>query len=364
MRRHLFRCVALSTSLLSLAILLFAGSGGELALPGYRYRFPRDYFSHPSYQTEWWYYTGNLQSNDGAAFGFELTFFRTHSGASKSTEHNSVWLPSEIYIAHFAITDVPDHRFYHDERVNRGGPGLAGIDADQAKIWNGNWSARFLSYEPVRQRLEAVTSSAHLVLTLTSQKPAVIHGLDGVSQKGPKPGEASHYYSFTRIAVSGALSLNGRNYNVSGMAWMDREFFSAVPGDPVAGWDWMCIQLENGEELMLYRLHLNDGSISSYSSATFVPASGKSEFLDSSRFSLTPLKTWHSAATGANYPVSWKVEVRSKSLHLLLTTPVEQQELVNHVTRNYWEGLVRYSGTEKGKPIAGDGYLEMTGYER
>ena len=360
----LFHGAARSAGVFFLAALLFAGSSGELALPGYRYQFPRDYFSHPSYQTEWWYYTGNLTSAEGAAFGFELTFFRTHSRASQDTEHNPLWFPSEIYIAHFAITSVHDRRFYHHERVNRSGPGLAGVDEGQAKIWNGNWSTRFLSYEPVRQRLEAVTSNAHLLLTLTSQKPVVIHGLDGVSPKGPKPGEASHYYSLTRIAASGALSLDGRNYKVSGLAWMDREFFSAVPGDPVSGWDWMCIQLNNREELMLYHLHGDDGSISPFSSATFVTANGRSEFLDSRQFTLTPRKKWHSSATGADYPISWEIDVPSKDLHLLLTTPVAQQELVNRITRNYWEGLVRYSGTEKGRPITGDRYLEMTGYDR
>ena len=364
MRTVPFHRAARAVGVFFLAALLFGGSSGELALPGYRYEFPRDYFSHPSYQTEWWYYTGNLASNDGATFGFEVTFFRTHSRASESTEHNPVWFPSEIYIGHFALTDVRNRRFYHQERVNRSGPGLAGIDANQGKIWNGNWSARFLSYEPIRQRLEAVSSNAHLLLTLASQKPVVIHGVNGVSQKGPKPGEASHYFSLTRVAASGALSLNGRNYTVSGRAWMDREFFSDVPGDPVSGWDWMCIQLNNDEELMLYRLRLKDGSISPFSSATFVSADGTSQFLDSRRFSLTPLKTWHSADTGADYPISWNIEVPSKELHLLLTTPVVQQELVNRVTRNYWEGLVRYSGTEKGQPVAGKGYLEMTGYDR
>jgi predicted secreted hydrolase len=360
----LFHRVVRSAGVFFLAGLLFGGSGGELALPGYHYQFPRDYFLHLSYETEWWYYTGNLISAEGDAFGFEVTFFRTHSRTFGDTERNPVWFPSEIYIAHFAITDVHNRRFYHHERVNRSGPGLACVDASHGKIWNGNWSARFLSYEPVGQRLEAVTPNAHLLLTLTSQKPVVIHGLDGVSQKGPQPGEASHYYSLTRIAASGALSLNGHNYKVSGLAWMDREFFSTVPGDPVSGWDWMCIQLNDGEELMLYRLHLKDGSISSFSSATFVAANGQSQFLGSGQFSLTPLKTWHSSATGANYPVSWEIEVPSKNLHLLLTTPVPQQELVNQVTRNYWEGLVRYSGTEKGQPLAGDGYLEMTGYDR
>jgi predicted secreted hydrolase len=336
-----------------------------LALPGYQYRFPRDHFSHPSYQTEWWYYTGNLSTGDGRQFGFELTFFRFRpNDSSGKTEPNRVWFPGEIYIAHFAVTDIADRRFYHLERVNRAGPGLAGVDEGQGRIWNGNWSARWLSFQPIRQQLQAVSANARLVLTLNSLKPIVIHGKNGVSQKGPKPGEASHYYSLTRVAASGTLSFEGRNFEVSGLAWMDREFFSSVEGDPVAGWDWMSIQLNTNEEVMLYRLRLNDGTVSGYSSATFVDAGGKSEFLDSRQFSIQPLQTWRSPATGAGYPVAWEIELPSKQLRLRLTAAATDQELINKTTRNYWEGAVRYTGSESGTAVTGVGYLEMTGYGR
>jgi predicted secreted hydrolase len=185
-----------------------------------------------------------------------------------------------------------------------------------------------------------------------------------VSRKGPKPGQASHYYSLTRITASGRLSLEGKDYKVSGQAWMDREFFSSVPGDTTAGWDWICIQLNNNQELMLYRLRAQDGSFSPYSSGTFVDENGRTEFLPWTQFSLKPTKQWHSPITGGDYPVEWRVEVPEKELDLKLTTALEDQELVNKATRSYWEGAVEYTGTEGGSAVSGVGYLEMTCYDR
>jgi predicted secreted hydrolase len=337
----------------------------QLALPGYRFEFPRDHFAHPDYQTEWWYYTGNIATVAGRRFGFEVTFFRFHpdQGADNSTT-NPTWDPAQIYIAHFALTDITGLRFFHQERVNRKGPGIAGADEKQQKVWNGNWSAKWLSFAPARQELLAVNNNAILRLELDSRKPPVIHGHDGVSQKGPKPGEASHYYSLTRIKAEGHLTFEGIEYQVTGQAWMDREFFTSVPGDSIAGWDWMCIQLDSNEELMLYRLRLKDGSLSAYSSGTFVNTVGLSETLSSSQFSIKPVRMWRSSQTGGTYPVEWDIDVPSRQLHLRLTPVLNQQELVNRVTRSYWEGAVRYHGTEAGSAANGVGYLEMTGYER
>ena len=358
----------MKSSAILLALALVFGStqrAGELALPNYRYQFPRDHFSHPDYDTEWWYFTGNLKATDGHEFGFEVTFFRFRpEERNNDSLRNPVWDSDQVYIAHFALSDVTSGRFYHQERLNRPGPGVAGVDANQRIIWNGNWQVRWLSFEPIEQDLEAVDEDAQIRLKLTSQKPIVINGKNGVSQKGPRRGEASHYYSLTRIAASGKVTIEKKEYSVTGLAWMDREFFSNVTGSLTQGWDWMCVQLNSNEELMLYRLRLKDGSISSYSSGTFVDAHGATEFLDHSQFSLAPLRTWHSPVSGTDYPVEWEVSVPSKSLVLRLTTPLAKQELDNRVTQSYWEGAVRYSGTEAGKKTGGVGYLEMTGYDR
>jgi predicted secreted hydrolase len=358
------RLIRVYAFIAALALTLPALSADELALPGYRFRFPRDHFDHPSYQTEWWYYTGNLESAEGRRFGFEVTFFRFHPDDSGISKRNLVWYPSQIYIGHFALSDLTGKHFYHRERLNRAGPGLAGIDTEQKTVWNGNWSARWITFEPARQQLEAVSPEAHLRLDLVSKKSIVIHGQDGLSRKGPKPGEASHYYSLTRIAASGGLSLEGQDYKVSGQAWMDREFFSSVPGDTTAGWDWICIQLNNNQELMLFRLRAKDGSFSPYSSGTFVDENGRTDFLPLTQFSLTATKHWHSPVTGGDYPVEWRIKVPGKQLDLTLTTALPAQELINKATRSYWEGAVDYTGTEAGSAVRGVGYLEMTGYDR
>jgi predicted secreted hydrolase len=361
---HVFAMCRLLAVVLALTFLP-PSAADRLARPGYHFEFPRDHFSHPEYQTEWWYYTGNLATSAGRQFGFEVTFFRFHQpDAPAAAERNPVWDPSQIYIAHFALTDINEQRFYHQERVNRRGPRLAGASESEREIWNGNWSARWLSFTPIRQELQAVSEQATLRLSLLSKKPPVIHGQGGVSMKGSKPGEASHYYSLTRIATSGTLKFEGNDYQVTGEAWMDREFFTAVPDDPVRGWDWMCIQLDSNEELMLYRLRLKDGTISPYSSGTLIDAAGRATPLRASDISLKPGRTWHSAETGGDYPTEWDITVPSKDLKLRLTTPLQKQELVNGVTRSYWEGAVRYHGIEAGTEVNGQGYLEMTGYER
>jgi predicted secreted hydrolase len=357
--RILFRLLSL------LCVVGAAQQAGQLALPGYQYEFPRDHFSHPEYDTEWWYFTGNVKAADGHEFGFEVTFFRAHPDEQNhDSVRNPVWNADQIYIAHFALSDITAGKFYHQERLNRPGPGIAGVDASQRIIWNGNWQVRWLSFDPIEQELEAVDQDTQIRLKLKSRKPIVINGRNGVSQKGQLRGEASHYYSLTRIAASGNLAVHGKKYEVAGLAWMDREFFSNVQGSRTQGWDWMCIQLDTNEDLMLYRLRLKDGSISPYSSGTFVDAQGKAEFLDNSKFSLDPLRTWHSPISSSDYPIEWNISIPSKSLALHLTTPLPQQELDNRVTESYWEGAVRYNGTEAGKKTGGIGYLEMTGYDR
>ena len=196
-------------------------AGYELALPGYHYRFPRDHFKHPAYQTEWWYYTGNIRANDGRRFGFELTFFRQAISRDQDT---SVWHMDDLYMAHLALSDLRGHRFYHDERINRAGPGLAGVDENAALIWNGNWQVKIGSDD---QSLSATDDQFAIQFDLKPAKPPVIHGRDGISQKASGAGHASHYISFTRLLTSGNIELNGVTYQVQGTTWMDHEFFSA-----------------------------------------------------------------------------------------------------------------------------------------
>jgi predicted secreted hydrolase len=324
------------------------------ALPGYRYQFPADHFNHPAYQTEWWYYTGNLHDSSGHRYGFELTFFRQALQLPKSAIDSTgpVWRPDQIYLAHLALTDIGGHSFYHTERLNRAGPGLAGADLNSRKYWNGNWQVYWKNLATAEQQLQAVCERFTLTLDLAPLKPPVIHGENGVSQKGPMIGEASHYISFTRLSANGRL--NG--LSVAGVAWMDHEFFTQPANSTVAGWDWFAIQLANNEELMLYRLRTKSGEISPYSSGTYIDAKGLAHHLKAAQIALTPGRLWH------KYPVEWQIAVPSLGLQLAERPTLDNQEISTPASPapSYWEGAVTYAGVIHSQPIRGLGYLEIT----
>src|ERR1700693_4444554 len=219
------------------------------ALPGYHYEFPRDHFNHPEFQTEWWYYTGNLKSNDGRHFGFELTFFR--QAVSRDLAKTAAWDVKDVYLAHLALSDLDGGKLYHAERTNRSGPGIAGIDETRRRIWNGNWQ---IIWEKGAQELQAIDERFQLRLSLRSAKPPVVHGEDGVSQKAAGAGRASHYISLTRIHTSGLVELGERKFGVTGTSWMDHEFFTHQLTADQTGWDWLSLQLEDNTELMVFHI--------------------------------------------------------------------------------------------------------------
>src|SRR5690348_5738769 len=205
-------------------LLLLLPAGGQqyrVALPGYRYEFPRDHFSHPEYQTEWWYYTGNVNSADGHRYGFELTFFR--QGVNRDRKATSPWDINDLYVAHLALSDLQAGTFLHAERTNRAGPGIAGISEQETRIWNGNWQ---ISWQGDEQILRAIDEQFSFHLRLRSVKPPVIHGQNGISQKAAGPGRASHYISLTHLNTSGEIQFSGLTSQVTGTAWMDHEFFT------------------------------------------------------------------------------------------------------------------------------------------
>jgi len=335
--------------------------GYRLAVPPYTFSFPRDHASHPGYRTEWWYYTGHLDG-EGRTFGFELTFFRV--GIDRSRERDpSRWAFHTLYFAHLALTDVQGSRFFYDEALGRPGFGLAGADSTTLHTWIDDWSVR-LADDGRTHELRAATNSFGLDLRLRPGKPPVIHGAGGVSQKAEGLGRASHYYSLTRLAGSGTVSLEGRTYPVTGLAWMDHEFGSNQLAAGQRGWDWFCIQLDDGRDLMLYRMRLEGGGTDPYSSGTLVDRDGRTTHLPLSAFTIEPRGTWTSGKTGAVYPSGWTVRVPGERLELELTPSVDDQELVTGGAAgvHYWEGSVRVSGHADGRAVGGRGYVELTGY--
>ena len=319
------------------------------AAPGYRYAFPRDHFEHPDFRTEWWYYTGNLRDGGGRRFGFELVFFRQGQRRGE-TENRSAWRIDDLYVAHLALTDIANKKFYKSQRLNRAGPGIAGARFAEQRVWNGNWSAR---WEGEKQVLEAMADEFHFRLDLKPIKPPVIHGIGGISQKSAGAGKASHYVSLPRLVVSGDLTIDGAKNTVTGTAWMDHEWFTSQLADDQIGWDWFSVQLDNQTELMLFQLRRKDGSIDPYSAGTYIDSQGRPRHLAHDEFSLTPLRRWKS------YPVEWQIRVPSLGLSLEVKAAVDDQGLDNKTGPVYWEGAVMYSGSQTGV-----GYLEMTGYDK
>jgi predicted secreted hydrolase len=331
------------------------------ALPGYRYLFPRDYFSHPDFQTEWWYYTGNVKSADGHRFGFELTFFR--EGVDRTSKNEAPWDVRDLYLAHLALSDLDGGTFLHAERMNRAGPGIAGISETDGRIRNGNWQVEWQGDD---QTLRAVDQRFAFRFSLRSTKPPVIHGENGVSQKAAGPGRASHYISLTRLNAAGEIQVAGKTFEVTGSTWMDHEFFTHQLEADQVGWDWMSIQLQDNTELMLFRIHRKDGSIDPHSAGTFIDSRGATVHLRADEFVMEPAGTpWISPSTHAAYPVLWKVSVPKLGLTFDCSTPLPSQELVSSsvFVPPYWEGSVAFSGKKNRSRIAGVGYLEMTGYD-
>jgi predicted secreted hydrolase len=332
------------------------------AVPGYRFEFPKDYFDHPDFQTEWWYYTGNLKSANGHRYGFELTFFR--QAVSRDSARAATWDVRDIYLTHLALSDLDGQKFYHSERMNRAGPGIAGANAAAARIWNGNWQ---IQWDGPDQKLQAIEARFQLHLTLHPEKPPVIHGENGVSQKSEGAGHASYYISLTRLTANGQLEVNGEQLEVSGLAWMDHEFFTHQLEPDQVGWDWLSLQLGDNTELMLFRIRRKDGSLDPFSSGTYVDAQGKSTHLRAADFTLQPLgQTWTSPATHANYPMVWKITIPKLGIELEAHTSLASQELTGktNIAPSYWEGAITLGGHRGNAPQSGVGYLELTGYDR
>jgi predicted secreted hydrolase len=334
------------------------------ATEGYRYEFPRDHGSHDEFRTEWWYYTGNLATKGGRQFGYQLTFFRRGMPAERIQTLPSKWSITQLYLAHFAVSDLQNGRFYFVEKISRAGLGKAGAESHRLRVWIDRWIAETAQSDQNRQTLSAADGNLSVQLTVAPEKPLVLHGRGGVSRKGSETGQASHYYSFTRLATSGTVTIGEESFDVIGTSWMDHEFGSADLGRDLVGWDWFAVQLTDHTELMLYRLRRTDGSADPVSSGTFIDHDGKGYHLSIGDFTLEPTSFWTSPASKARYPQTWRLTIPSRQLSLELVPRMAEQELTtNRSTQvTYWEGAIEATGTSEGRSIRGKGYMELTGY--
>jgi predicted secreted hydrolase len=320
------------------------------------FSFPADHGAHPDFRNEWWYFTGNLSTADGRRFGYQLVIFRI-ALQPEPPEHVSRWAGNQIYMGHLALTDPLQEQHLHEERFARAAIGLAGAQAQPFRVWLENWSVTETSGN--RWELQARTDRFNLQLELQSLKPVMLQGDGGLSRKSAEPGNASYYYSLTRLATQGTLTLDGTSHDVQGLSWLDREWSTSALADDQAGWDWFSLQLDSGDDLMFYQLRRKDGSIDPLSAGTLVDAGGRATSLHPDGVVIETLDNWQSPA-GVRYPSRWRLRIPAHGFDLTITPLMAGQEL--DVSVRYWEGAVAVEGKRDGDGIRGHGYVELTGY--
>ena len=320
-----------------------------------RFEFPADHGPHPEYRNEWWYVTGNLDTASGDRVGFEVTLFRVALSRTLP-ESPSNWRGQQLYMGHFALTDVAGGEFVAHERFARNALGLAGATAAPFRVWLEDWE---FGRDADGFFLRAAADDAALDLRLEAQKAPVLNGVDGLSQKSPEPGNASYYYSITRLATAGELRLGGRRVAVSGTSWLDREWGSSALAANQVGWDWFALQLEDGTELMYYQIRGTDGAPAPNSAGTFVAADGSQRTLAAEDVAVEVVDYWDSPL-GGRYPHRWRLSIPKLQLRLDVQPVLAEQELNTSV--RYWEGAVDVVGQKAEQPLGGRGYVELTGY--
>ncbi len=354
----------------SAAVVAFDATGFARAEGPRPLVFPADHGPHVDFQTEWWYYTGNLTAAGGEQFGYQLTFFRrsiapaTASQPADAGEQVSAWRTNQVYMAHLALTDVAGRRHHSFERFSRGAAGLAGAQVEPFRVWLEDWEVMGPTSGQTRLRA-AVTEgdfNLQLDLALRDLKGPILQGDRGYSRKGPEPGNASYYYSLSRLETVGTIVVRGQRWAVNGLSWMDHEFSTSALGPELVGWDWFSLQLSDGSEVMLYALRRVDGGRDPFSSGTLIAADGATRTLAADAFEIRPTGEWHSPRTRGVYPAGWVLTVPAADLRLVVMPLLADQEM--RTSLPYWEGAVRVTGTHAGQAVNGRGYVELTGYAR
>jgi predicted secreted hydrolase len=325
--------------------------------------FPRDHGAHPEYQTEWWYYTGNLTDARGNAYGYQFTIFRS-ALTPTLPERASDMATNQVYMAHFAVTDGPGNRHYSFERFSRGAGGLAGATGEPAfAAWLEDWSVREIAPDVMEMRAAAVDDAGTpvaIALQLRETRPPVLHGDAGLSQKGPEAGNASYYYSLIGLETTGTVTLGTRTLEVTGQSWMDHEFGTSALSANAVGWDWFSVQLDDGSALMFAQIRTVDGSALGEFEGTLIRPDGTQQRITAADFTLSALDSWTSPTTSITYPSGWRAESAALDFALEVQPLIRDQEM--KVTYVYWEGAVQVTGTLGGSDVRGVGYVELTGY--
>ena len=314
--------------------------------------FPADLGPHPNFQTEWWYYTGNLADGQNNRYGFQLTFFR-RALTGQPLKRSSEWGDNQIYFAHFAVTDAANDAFYAQERWSRGGASLAGAQSSPYRVWLDDWQV--LETEPGLIHLKATQGNIALDLTLEAIKPVVLQGDHGFSPKSDEPGNASYYYSLTRQQAQGQLTTPAGSASVTGLVWKDHEWSTSALGADAQGWDWFSFQLDDQREVMFFQIRSQMSGAAYMTDGLLIEADGSTRPLAAPEVTLEVLDHWRSPVSQAEYPAKWRFTIPAEKIDLTITPLINNQELNLSVV--YWEGAVRIEGSQSGY-----GYVELTGY--
>jgi predicted secreted hydrolase len=324
--------------------------------------FPRDHGPHPDFRTEWWYFTGNLTDKENREFGYQFTIFRTALTKEKEIR-NSDWSSNQIYMAHFAVTDIENNEFYFEERFSREANKLAGAQINPLKVWLEDWQViqidDNIKFDLPTISISAKTGQVQIDFTLNASKSKVLQGEEGLSQKGKQPGDASYYYSYTRLKTEGTILLSEKEFEVSGYSWADREWSTSALSDDQVGWDWFALQFNDKSEIMYYQMRKKDGTPDVYSKGIIVNKNGSSRLIKKDQVYLEVTDYWESPS-GVIFPSGWKLDIPDENIKLEITPTIKNQLM--DVSINYWEGAVLIEGIKNKEKFSGRGYVELTGY--
>lgn len=343
---------------LNLALGGIPAAGFARALEPRLFEFPKEHAAHPEFRNEWWYVTGNLQTEAGRHFGYQVTLFRI-ALSPQPPDNPSIWASNQVWMAHIALTDVEGHQHLHQQRLARGAAGLAGQQMQPFKVWLEDWQILGQDNGEFPWTVEVAHAEFSLKLKLQPEKPVVLQGNQGLSQKSSAAGNASYYYSFTRLATTGLIHYQDQDLQVTGSSWLDREWSTSALGKDQAGWDWFSLQFNDGQELMFYQLRKTSGAADqAHSQGKWVAADASTQNLSLKDLQLKPIDYWQ-AENGTQYPIAWELHYPAIQGHWRIEAVVEDQLMVTRVL--YWEGAVRVKELGSGK-VVGRGYLELSGY--
>lgn len=314
---------------------------------------PKDLFFQKEYRIQWWYFTGHLYDSRGREFGYEVTFF---AAGVQHRKYASRFRVNFLYLSHFAISDVQEKKYYHFSSADAGAYGFAGAESKKLKVWVGRDS---LEGTMKKMHIKAEAKDIQLDLFLLPKKPVVLNGEKGYLRKSEESDRiASRYFSYTDLQTTGALKVRNDVFQVAGKSWFDREISTRGLAQN-EGWDWFSLQLDDGREIMLYRIRKKDGSIDQFSSGTLVYRDGRYRRLDREDYAIAVLSSYRSKHTGTVYPSKWKITIPSEKLELIVTPLIGDQEFtgIDIMGGSYWEGTCKTEGSAQGRA-----YVEMTGY--